>query len=711
MGHGVVESPQPARLKGLWVQLLILALVVLVPALSVGGAGAWMALRSYDNALQDRLQDTARTLGLAFEREVERHFSSLAGLAASPALDAGPDADLAPFFRHARRAATAIGAPVSLVGPDLRIRLDTDRPFGAALPATAAIAATQRALETGRPTVSDLLVSAISAQPAIMVGSPVIRDGQILATVGTRIEPARLSHLLAMPDLAANTFVALVDSRHRLVARSRAAERFSGAAAPAGLVRAMEGRRTGGGRGRTLEGEEALYVFRALDQIPGWSIVVATPLAAHRTSWRRPLLALVGGGAAAGLLALGAARLFSRRVLAPLAVLQRQAEAVAGGAGAALDVPATATSKVAEFAALERAISAADAALRRRVETARTAAAALQASERRCRALAEAGTIAMWQADREGNIIGSHGWEVLTGQTPEQLRGAGWAAALHPEDAEPLLAGWRAARAARRQVSAQFRVRRRDGVWHWVRARGVPVLDEQGALTEWAGVVEDADAQHRAEEMRRLLAQEVDHRARNVLSVVQAVLRLTRAAEPKAFAAAVEARIAALARAHTLLAQEGGAGAELRAIAERELAPYGALPFPSGGAVRLEGPRVPLAVTAVQPLAMVLHELATNAAKYGALSRPGGTLSLRWALDYEARLLALDWLEGGGPPLAGPPLRRGLGSRVIETTIRSQLRGQVERRWEDAGLVCRILLPLERAVTAGEARPGRVMPA
>jgi len=708
MGHGVVDSPQPARLRGLRIQLLILALIVLVPALSVGGTGAWMALRSYDNALQDRLQDTARALGLAFEREVERHFSTLAGLAASPALDAGPDADLAPFFRHARGAATAIGAPVLLIGPDLRIRLDTDRPLGTALPVTAATAATRRALETGRPTVSNLLIGAISAEPAIVVQGPVIRDGQVLGTVGTRIAPAQLSHLLATPDLAEGTFAALIDPRHRLVARSRAAERFSGAAAPAGLVRAMEGRRIGSGRGRTLEGEEALYVFRALDRIPGWSIVVVTSLAAHRTSWRGPLLVLAGGGVAAGLLALGAAWLLSRRVLAPLAVLQRQAEAVAGGAGEALAVPATAASKVAEFAALQRAISAADAALRCQMETARTTAAALQASERRCRAWAEVGAIAMWQADRDGNIISSHGWEVLTGQTPEQLRGAGWAAALHPEDAEPLLARWRAARGERRQVSAQFRVRRRDGAWHWVRARGVPVLDEQGTLAEWAGVVEDADAQHRAEEMRRLLAQEVDHRAKNVLSVVQSVLRLTRVEEPQAFVAAVEARIAALARAHALLAQEGGAGAELRTVAERELAPYGALPFPPGGAVRLEGPRVPLAVMAVQPLAMVLHELATNAAKYGALSRPGGTLTLRWVLDHEAGLLALDWLEGGGPPLAGPPLRRGFGSRVIETTIRSQLRGQVERHWEEAGLVCRILLPLERAVTADEARPDRV---
>ncbi|MXP62895.1 PAS domain S-box protein [Roseomonas sp. M0104] len=712
--QGLGKLLRPKHPRGLWLPLLVLALVALVPALSVGAAGAWLALASYDRALQDRLQDTTRALGLAVEREMERHRGVVASLAASPALDAGLEGDLAFFNSHARRAAEAVGASIALIGPDLRIRLDTGNPLGATLlapPALApsAAAAARMALDAGRPAVSALLAGPASGPPTVMVNSPVVRDGQVLAVVSGRIEPASLSRLLATPDLTGETFAALIDSRHILVARSRAAERLSGAAIPATLVQAMQHRSMGGGEGRTLEGEEVLYAFRTIAGLPGWNIVVAAPLAASRATWNRPLMALAFGGLAAALLAMLAARQLGRRVLSPVAVLQRQAEAVAQGRDLALLAAVAETSDVKEFAALQRALAAAAVTLRRQMEAERRAVEALRASERRCRALAEAGAVALWQADAAGNVLESRGWELLTGQTREQLQGTGWTAALHPEDAVPVLTGWRAAFAGRRPVDVQFRVRRRDGAWLWVRSRGVPVLGPEGRLLEWAGVVEDTDAQRRAAELQRLLAREVDHRARNVLSVVQSVVRLTRTEEPRAFVAAVEARIAALARAHALLAQEGWTGAELRAIAEREFAPYATVRCHAGSSIRLEGPPVPLAAAVVQPLAMVLHELATNAAKYGALSRPDGTLTLRWTIDPEADRLVLDWLEGGGPVLQGPPGRSGFGSRVIETSLRSQLRGQLERRWESAGLACRITLPLGRTVLAEAGQQGRRM--
>ena len=163
----------------------------------------------------------------------------------------------------------------------------------------------------------------------------------------------------------------------------------------------------------------------------------------------------------------------------------------------------------------------------------------------------------------------------------------------------------------------------------------------------------------RADEARKtLLMREVDHRAKNILAVVQSVLRLTSRDEPRAFATAVEARVAALARAHSLLAEGGWYGADLRAVAERALSPHA--PTAGGGTVRLDGPPVPLASAAVQPLAMVLHELATNAAKYGALSVPGGTVALTWRTtkDGGKSRLHLQWTEANGghprdPDVAG----------------------------------------------------------
>jgi two-component sensor histidine kinase len=222
----------------------------------------------------------------------------------------------------------------------------------------------------------------------------------------------------------------------------------------------------------------------------------------------------------------------------------------------------------------------------------------------------------------------------------------------------------------------------------------------------FTGIMRDISARKAGEARRALLAREVDHRAKNALAVVQSVLRLTPCDEPAAFAAAVEARVAALARVHSLLAEAGWSGADLRAVAERELAPYAAARRPGHGpTVSLDGPPVPLAPAAVQPLAMVLHELATNAAKHGALSTSGGRVELRWRAGRRAEddgLLRLRWAEAGGPPVAGPPARRGFGARVVEATARGQLGGTLERRWEPSGLVVEVAVPLARAV-AGEA--------
>ena len=178
-----------------------------------------------------------------------------------------------------------------------------------------------------------------------------------------------------------------------------------------------------------------------------------------------------------------------------------------------------------------------------------------------------------------------------------------------------------------------------------------------------------------AEERQALLAREVDHRAKNALAVVQAALRLTQAPDLPSYARAIEGRVAALARAQTLLAEDRWAGADLRALLQGELAAFLAAPERRG---RLDGPPVALPAGTAQPLAMALHELATNAVKYGALSVADGPCLGVLELDGgPAGLLQLRWAEAGGPPVARPPARRGFGSRVLDGTVRGQLGGAV----------------------------------
>lgn len=231
-------------------------------------------------------------------------------------------------------------------------------------------------------------------------------------------------------------------------------------------------------------------------------------------------------------------------------------------------------------------------------------------------------------------------------------------------------------------------------------ARLQPVLAEppEGGVLAVSLMLEDVTERRRAEAKRDLLSREVDHRARNALAVVKAAVRLTRADTAAEFARAVEGRIAAIARAQTMLADRQWSGAGLRPLAEAALAPFAQVG--SDARVRFSGPDVELAAVAVQPLSMALHELATNAVKYGALSTTDGEVALDWMLDAAAGVLRLRWRETGGPRLAGAPSRRGFGSRVLEGTIRDQLGGRVERDWTGSGLVCAIVLPVARAVAS-----------
>ncbi|MFC7475202.1 HWE histidine kinase domain-containing protein [Dankookia sp. GCM10030260] len=201
----------------------------------------------------------------------------------------------------------------------------------------------------------------------------------------------------------------------------------------------------------------------------------------------------------------------------------------------------------------------------------------------------------------------------------------------------------------------------------------------------------DVTDRKRAEARQALLAREVDHRAKNALAVVQSVLRLTQAPDLPSFIRTVEGRVAALGRAQSLLASTRWDGADLRALLEGELAP-----FLGGQRLELRGPPVVLPAVAAQPVAMAVHELATNAVKHGALSVPGGMLAVRWTVrPARPTRLRLRWAEAGGPPVAGAPARRGFGSRVLEGTVRGQLGGAVELDWAASGLVCELDVPLE----------------
>jgi len=260
---------------------------------------------------------------------------------------------------------------------------------------------------------------------------------------------------------------------------------------------------------------------------------------------------------------------------------------------------------------------------------------------------------------------------------------------VHHEDRERAHAEVAAAIERRADFDTEYRVALADGAVRWLVGRGRVLFGVDGRPERVMGINLDITARKEAEEQQALLAREVDHRAKNALAVVQSVVRLTRSERPAEFAEALEGRIAALARAHNLLAHGRWTGGGLRPLLEEELAAY----LPSGR-VALAGPPVTLEPDAVQPLSLCLHELTTNAVKYGALCGPEGRVDIAWRLQEGS--LVLVWTETGGPRVAAPPQRAGFGSRLLDAAVRGQLGGEAMLDWRESGLVCRLCIASDR---------------
>ena len=216
-------------------------------------------------------------------------------------------------------------------------------------------------------------------------------------------------------------------------------------------------------------------------------------------------------------------------------------------------------------------------------------------------------------------------------------------------------------------------------------------------------IVSDITARKQAESEQqsyqdklRLLINELNHRVKNTLATVQSIAAQTLRNERDPLAAfeKFESRLLGLSQAHDVLTRESWNGADLREVAEQALAPFEAAAWTT-----IEGPPVWLAPGGALTMALIFHELATNALKYGALSTPGGRVALAWNYDDGARTLSLSWTESGGPPVA-IPTRRGFGSRLIERSLRGELKGEAVMEFRPSGLVCRMEARLSEPVKA-----------
>jgi two-component sensor histidine kinase/DNA-binding response OmpR family regulator len=325
----------------------------------------------------------------------------------------------------------------------------------------------------------------------------------------------------------------------------------------------------------------------------------------------------------------------------------------------------------------------------------------LQSEQLRSLALA-AGQMGSWDWDAErGEFSWDEGQYRIFGVDPGSfaVEPDNVRALIHPEDWQRLRAALASVTEDGQTFQTEFRVVRPSGETRWCIGAAAASIDSTRRVVGLSGVTVDITDRKSAEERQTLLVREVDHRARNALAVVQSIIRLTRAESKEAYVAAVEGRITALSRAHVLLSQSRWQGANLSRVLDEELAPYRRSEVEK---IVTRGPEVFLEPATAQILALALHELATNAAKYGALSSILGSVRLSWELSRDR--MVLQWVENGGPHVQ-KPRSEGYGTRVIGASVERQLDGRATFDWHPDGLRFTMSIPLGERAKLEESVP------
>lgn len=270
----------------------------------------------------------------------------------------------------------------------------------------------------------------------------------------------------------------------------------------------------------------------------------------------------------------------------------------------------------------------------------------------------------------------------ILGYSPEELLGKSFTAITHPEDLPDNLSHLANMRADGIETFAmEKRYIRKDGSLVWTNLTVGKVRKPDGAFDHFLSIVEDITERKQGEARIRLLMGEVNHRANNLLAVVQSIAQQTAdAGDIKTYVAELRDRIQGLAASQRLLVDNEWRGADLRALAQAQLAMFANL---LGGRILLEGPSLQLNAAATQGIGMALHELATNAAKYGALSNGQGVVVIRWSVEGDD--FRMDWRESGGPPVQSPR-RRGFGQFVIGRMAEASVDGKAAIDYAPAGV-------------------------
>lgn len=689
----------PAR-ASLRRRLAWLVVALALPAIGLSVAGILSAYRAERHATRALLRETTRSLAANVAGEIERAEAVLQTLALSTSLR---ERDHRRFYDKAKQASLIQGAPVALLEPGGRILLDTSLPFGTA-GSVPCLDAVRRAVETRSTALSDLCGEPAEGDPRVFVTVPVLENEAAPFVLSLALAPDFFQKRIAEQRLPPDWIAVVADRGGRIVARSHAHRQFLGQEVRPELFRAAQAKSSGDIPSTTLEGVSVRAYFQR-SPAHGYLFAIGYPAVAFSASLAKPMLwfILLAGAAVAGLVA---AALLARSIIGPVDHLLASAAAL--GRGAAVRPKATG---IAELDAVETALAAASDQLQRRQAERDRAERASRDSEARLRLALTAGRLGLWQFDAKAQeLTASAVCKANFGRAPDEpFTYRDLLDAIHPEDRERQRLAVEEALAARADFSVEYRTIRPDGSLHWIEVRGT-VLDGPGGAPVMVGVSQDVSESRMAEERQGLLLHELNHRVKNTLATVQAIASMTRRSgrDPEAMWAGFTARLQGLAKTNDLLAASNWDGAPLRETLVNELGPYD---DGQGRRIGLQGEPVMLSPRAALALGLAVHELATNAAKYGALSVPEGTVRVAWSLvrTGEGPKLRIEWAESGGPAVQKPE-RQGFGSRLIQRGLAQQLGGEIELDFAPAGVRCLIVFPVQGAVVDDPASDQEAAP-
>jgi PAS domain S-box-containing protein len=292
-------------------------------------------------------------------------------------------------------------------------------------------------------------------------------------------------------------------------------------------------------------------------------------------------------------------------------------------------------------------------------------------------------------------------WYEFTGVPAGSTDGEAWNGMFHPEDQDRAWALWRHSLETGEPYEIEYRLRHHSGDYRWTLGRALPVRDASGKITRWIGTCTDIDEQKRTSAQNEILNRELSHRIKNIFAVIGGLIGLSARRDPavKIFAEDLRGRVAALGRAHEFVRPHSEESrpvlgdVTLKSMLHDLLSAY---PAHREGRLRISGDDVALDDRGATPIALVFHELATNAAKYGALSSPDGEVSINIINDGSG--MQAVWVESGGPAISGEPVRQGFGTRLTDMSVLQQLGGQLRRDWLPRGLRVTINVELRRLV-------------